>query len=75
MSDALNGVEIVRAGCDMGADVARVSNDSRNITRGSVFVAVMGADSGIHRIRFARAAMAAGAVCVVCDVDCDDDIP
>lgn len=75
LSDALHGVKILETNCGMDKEVFQVSNDSRNTRAGGIFAAVMGIESGLHRIRFAQAALDAGAVCIVCDIDCDKSLP
>ena len=53
LSDALHGVKILETNCGMDKEVFQVSNDSRNTRAGGIFAAVMGIESGLHRIRFA----------------------
>lgn len=75
LSEALKGIDIVARNCDMDIEVVSVSNNSRKVSRDGIFAAMMGADSGVHGIKYAPSAVDAGAVCVVTDADCDESLP
>ena len=75
LNDLLNNIPIQAASCDLTAEVAGITLDSRRCKPGSVFCAVTGAESGVPGIRYAQKAVENGAVCVLCDTDCPADLP
>ena len=75
LNDLLNNIPIQAASCDLTAEVAGITLDSRRCKPGYVFCAVVGAESGVPGIRYAQKAVENGAVCVLCDTDCPADLP
>ncbi len=75
LKEALLGVEILSSSCNFDEEVSDIVNDSRKAVPGSIFAAVMGAQSGISRLKYARAATDAGAICVLSESKCDADLP
>ena len=75
LNDLLNNIPIQATSCDLTAEVAGITLDSRRCKPGYVFCAVVGAESGVPGIRYAQKAVENGAVCVLCDTDCPADLP
>jgi UDP-N-acetylmuramoyl-L-alanyl-D-glutamate--2,6-diaminopimelate ligase len=65
LEELLNGINIISLSGDRNIPVSSVGFDSRNVTGGSLFVAVRGYKSDGHD--FIAAAVAAGASAVICE--------
>jgi UDP-N-acetylmuramoyl-L-alanyl-D-glutamate--2,6-diaminopimelate ligase len=65
------GLEVHRAG-DVSAEVGEVTMDSHHVGRGSLFACVPGATADGHR--FAAAAVASGAVALMCERPLEVDV-
>ena len=59
----------------METEITGVTIDSRRAGAGTLFCAVLGAESKVHGIRYAGMAVENGAACVLCDVECEADLP
>ena len=75
LREILKDIHVLSDPCDPETEISSVTIDSRKAGPGSLFVAVLGADSGVHGIRFAKNAVENGAAAVVADVDCEAGLP
>ena len=75
LKDVLFGIGAALAGVDAETEIAAVTHDSRKAGPGTLFCALPGADSGVHGIRYAAAALERGAAAVMCDVDAPEGAP
>ena len=64
LSDILQGIEITRADIPLDTEVTGVWDDSRRVTPGSLFVAVVGYETDGHR--YIASALEKGAAAVLC---------
>ncbi|MBR5519304.1 MAG: UDP-N-acetylmuramoyl-L-alanyl-D-glutamate--2,6-diaminopimelate ligase, partial [Clostridia bacterium] len=75
LKDVLNGIALKGVHCDLQAEVTSVTIDSRKAAAGTLFCAVMGAETKVHGVKYAAGAVKNGAVCVLTDVACDESLP
>ncbi|MBQ1371640.1 MAG: UDP-N-acetylmuramoyl-L-alanyl-D-glutamate--2,6-diaminopimelate ligase [Oscillospiraceae bacterium] len=73
LSDLLKDIHVLESNVDLNTDITAVNYDSRRIQPGHVFVAIVGYAADGHR--FIPSAIAAGAVCVVCEKKPEGEIP
>lgn len=73
LRDILKDIEITEMGADPDTDISAVEADSRKVSGGALFVAVVGYESDGHR--FIPSAAEKGAVCVLCEKKPEIDIP
>ena len=73
LSDLLKDIHVLESNVDLNTDITAVNYDSRRIQPGHVFVAIVGYATDGHR--FIPSAIAAGAVCVVCEKKPEGEIP
>lgn len=75
LREILKDIPIQNTNCDMETEITGVTIDSRRAGAGTLFCAVLGAESKVHGIRYAGMAVENGAACVLCDVECEADLP
>lgn len=73
LREILKDIEIIESGADLEMEISSVEADSRKVTDGALFVAVVGYESDGHR--FISSACSKGAVCVLCEKKPEIDIP
>lgn len=67
LSKILEGIEIIKTNVDMDIDVSDVCCDSRQVSPGALFVAVMGYETDGHR--FIPSALEKGCAAVLCQTE------
>ena len=75
LREILKDIPIQNTNCDMETEITGVTIDSRRAGGGTLFCAVLGAESKVHGIQYAGMAVENGAACVLCDVECEADLP
>ncbi len=75
LKDILQDIPYKACTCDLNAEITFLTHDSRQAAPGGLFVALKGADSGIHGMTYAADAVAKGGSGVLCDKPCDPAIP
>ncbi len=73
LTDILKGITITETSADMSLEITGVSYDSRKTTAGDLFIAVRGYETDGHK--YIGAAIAKGAICVLCEEKPTEDIP
>ena len=73
LRELLRNITILETGCDMEMEISGVSYDSRKTEPGDLFVAMAGYETDGHR--FIPMAREKGALCVLCQVKPEGDVP
>ncbi|MBQ4040382.1 MAG: UDP-N-acetylmuramoyl-L-alanyl-D-glutamate--2,6-diaminopimelate ligase [Oscillospiraceae bacterium] len=73
LRDILKDIEIIETNADLDTEITSVEADSRKVTEGALFVAVVGYESDGHR--FIPIALSKGAACVLCQNKPEGDVP
>ncbi|MBQ8830961.1 MAG: UDP-N-acetylmuramoyl-L-alanyl-D-glutamate--2,6-diaminopimelate ligase, partial [Oscillospiraceae bacterium] len=73
LREILENIDIIETNADLDMDISAVEADSRKVSAGALFVAVVGYESDGHR--FIPQALDKGAACVLCQKKPEVDIP
>ena len=69
LKNLLNGIENYRSKGDINLDIKNIENNSKNVTQGTLFVAIKGFDFDGHE--YVNEAIINGAIAVVLDISAD----
>ena len=73
LREILKDIEIIETNTDLDMEISAVEADSRKVSQGALFVAVVGYESDGHR--FIPMALQKGAFCVLCQNKPEGDVP
>lgn len=72
LKDVLKGVDIIRTNCDLDTPVTSVSHDSREVEKGTLFVAISGFQTDGNK--YAKGAIESGAIAILTE-KADENLP